>query len=112
MECPGVTLSQGESFHPFFVCIVHRYVSSLSLSLCVCVSVCRVWPFCLQERLGLLVLNGMILLPGLCQDCGEFCKTCDAINDCKVCQAGFVSIEGQCLSSREKGRLKKNEKDR
>lgn len=35
---------------------------------------------------------------GLCQDCGEYCKTCDAINDCKVCQAGFVSIEGQCHS--------------
>jgi len=35
---------------------------------------------------------------GSCQDCGEYCKTCDAINDCKVCKAGFVSIEGKCRS--------------
>lgn len=42
-----------------------------------------------------------LALAGLCQDCGEYCKTCDAINDCKVCQAGFVSIEGQCLNSKK-----------
>ncbi|CAK9034654.1 unnamed protein product [Durusdinium trenchii] len=33
---------------------------------------------------------------GTCQDCGEFCKNCDSIDNCKVCQSGFVSIKGQC----------------